>query len=212
MLRAPVHDCRDCELGAGGSCVFTRKTLRAGAVMVAQGGPPAEVAFVRSGVVGLSVVAGSGEQTWSAVRGPRSVIGIEAMAGAPAAFEARALTEVEVCAASVSVVRAALGSARGARALFELALAELTAQRRDVDFRTGPPLQRVARFVREFERLIGSHGARRPLSKARVASLVGIRPETLSRVLQRLRARGYLDARAELKVLDGPGLDALAEG
>ena len=47
MLRRPVHDCGDCELSAGGKCVFAPKKLEADTLIVAQGNVPLEVGFVR---------------------------------------------------------------------------------------------------------------------------------------------------------------------
>jgi len=210
MLRPPVHECSDCELGQAGKCVFARKKVGPDSVLVPQGSLPVEVGFVRSGVVSLSAVSGDGEQTWGAVRGPRSLLGIEAMEGVASPCEVRTLTQVEICAATVPVVKGWLGSAGGARALFNLTLTELLEQRRDVDFRTGSIPARVARFALAFERLIGTNDVQRPLSKARVAALMGIRAETLSRVLRRFSTRGLLDSTMGIRVLDRAGLEAIA--
>lgn len=212
MLRRPVQDCNDCELGSSGKCVFARKKVAADTVLVPQGSVPTEIGFVRAGVVALAAANGEGTQTWGAVRGPRSVLGIEALEGTASAYEVRTLTEVEVCAATVPVVKTWLDSPGGARALFELTLTELVEQRRDVDFRTGRIQARVARFALAFQQLIGSNDPRRPLSKARVAALLGIRAETLSRVLCRFSARGFLDSALGMKVLDREGLEAVADG
>ena len=197
---------------AGGKCVFARKKLAADSVLVAQGGLPGEIGFVRSGVIALSTVSGAGQQTWGAVRGPRSLLGVEAVEGVASPCEVRALTEVEICAATVPTVKSWLGSPGGARALFNLTLAELLEQRRDVDFRTGNVQARVARFALAFERLVGTNDALRPLSKSRVAGLLGIRAETLSRVLRRFSGAGYIDSTVGMKVLDRAALEALAEG
>lgn len=212
MLRRPVHDCNDCELKVAGKCVFARKKFTADTVLVAQGALPTEIGFVRSGVISMSAVSGDGEQTWGAVRGPRSLLGVEAVEGTPSACEVRTLTEVEICAATVPVVKTWLGSTGAARTLFNLTLTELLEQRRDVDFRTGSIQARVARFALAYERLIGTNDVHRPLSKARVAGLMGMRPETLSRVLRRFSTRGILDSASGMRVLDRAALEALAEG
>ena len=212
MLRLPVHDCGDCELGAAGACVFARKTVEPDALIILQGAVSAEVSFVRRGVIALSTVSRSGDQTWAAVRGPRSLLGVEAVTGATSACEVRALTEVEICSATVPVVKTWLDSAGGARALFDLTLTELLEHRRDVNFQTGTAEARVARFAISCERYIATASRERPLSKARVAALVGMRPETLSRVLHRFSERGYLDSSAGVRVLNRAALEALAEG
>jgi|CXWL01.1.fsa_nt_gi CRP-like cAMP-binding protein len=209
MLRRQVHDCSDCELRHDGTCAFAPKKLKADEVLTTQGTLASEVAFVRSGVVALSAVNPSGEQTWGAVRGPRSLLGVEALAGATSSCEVRALTALECCSATVSTVKFMLGSAGGARTLFGLTLTEVLEQRRDIDFRTGTAEARVARFALACERLIGRDKSQ-PLSKARVAALVGIRPETLSRVLRRFSDQGLLDASKGICVLDRRGLETLA--
>lgn len=212
MLRRPVHDCCDCELFGEGKCIFSPKTLKADELIVAQGAVSAEVGFVRRGVVALSKVSRSGDQTWGAVRGPRSVVGVEAVEGATSSCDVRALTEVEMCSASLPAVKSWISSAGGARTLFNLTLTELLEQRRDADFQTGTAETRVARFALACERLIGTGRNQRPLSKARVAALVGMRPETLSRVLRRFSERGYLDSSSGIRILDREALETLATG
>lgn len=212
MLRQPIRDCSDCELLGGGSCIFTKRTLEPDRLLVSQGSVPEEVSFVRRGVVALSAVSFSGVQTWGAVRGPRSLLGVEAISQTASACEVRALTEVDVCVASVPAVKEWLGSIGGARTLFERTLTELLEQRRDVDFQTGTVAARVARFALACERYIGGGHGQRPLSKGRVAALVGMRPETLSRVLRRFSDRGYLDSSGGVRVLDREALAALAQG
>lgn len=208
MLRKEVHDCADCELHHDGTCVFAPKRVKADEVLTTQGTVASEVGFVRSGIVALSAVNASGEQTWGGVRGPRSILGVEAVEGSASTVEVRALTDVELCSATVPTVKFMLGSPEGARRLFGLTLTELLEQRRDIDFRTGTADVRVARFALVCEQLVGKGGAQ-PLSKVRVAALIGIRPETLSRVLRRFSDNKWLDATVGIHVLDRPALEAI---
>ncbi len=201
MLRPPVHDCASCSLGPRGRCVFARKAVRAGAVMVVQGEAPPELAFVRSGIVALTTVGDDGAEAWTAIRGPRSLLGAEAMQGAASRSEVRAVTDVELCTASVQTVHRLLADPASARALFQLTVSELLDQRRDIDFRSGGTEARVARLMLALDA---------PLPKARAASLLGIRAETFSRVLRRFAARGLIDRGAAMRVLDRAALEAIA--
>jgi CRP-like cAMP-binding protein len=199
MLRERVSDCSQCELHHPGGCVFAPRKLKADEVLTAQGAVATEVGFVRSGIVSLSATSTAGAQTWGAMRGPHSLLGLEALEGARSACEVRALTDVELCVATVPSVKFMLGAPDGARTLFGLTLTEVLEQRRDIEFRTGTAEARVARFALACERFIGK-GKTQPLSKARVAALVGIRPETLSRVLT-----------SGIKVVKREALETLAE-
>ena len=211
MLRRRVDNCADCELFHGSRCVFAPRAVKADSVLNSQGTVPSEVGFIKSGIVAVSATNVAGEQTWGAVRGPRSLLGFEALEGEKSQCEIRALTEVEMCSATVPTVKFMLGSPDGARRLFGLTLTEVLEQRRDVDFRSGSAEARVARFALACERLIG-HGSGRPISKARVAALVGIRPETLSRILRRFSAHGLLDSKSGIRVLKRAALATLADG
>ncbi len=184
--------------------------MTADSVLTSQGAVPAEVAFIRSGIVAISATNAAGQQTWGAMRGPRSLLGLEALQDGHSGSEIRALTDVEMCSATVPTVKFMLDSQDGARRLFALTLTEVLEQRRDVNFRTGKAEARVARFALACERLI-EPGRAHPIPKARVAALVGIRPETLSRILNRFSERGILDSKSGIRVLQRSALETLAE-
>jgi CRP/FNR family transcriptional regulator, nitrogen oxide reductase regulator len=77
------------------------------------------------------------------------------------------------------------------------------------DFATEPVEQRVARALMRF----ASGGTRQlPLAQQDVAEFVGTTPPTLSRVLRRWRAKGFVDAgRANIYIRNPAGLAAIAE-
>jgi len=211
MIKRAVRDCSDCELLMQGRCVFAPKKLSADAVLTAQDMVAEEVTFVRNGVVAMTVLTPDGEQAHVAVRGPRSMLGLESLRKLPSPAEVTAVTDVQLCAAPAERVRAWLGPETAARRMFELAMGELLEQRRDVDFRSGPAEVRVARFLLLCAEHVG-RGKDAPFSKQRAASMLGLRPETMSRVLKRLSARGILDSTHGVRVLDVDGLKAVAEG
>lgn len=211
MFQRPVTSCDDCPMMIQGTCVFARKKVKANSVLATQGESPAEIGFVRDGIVALTSVDSTGQQTWAAMRGPRALLGFEALVQAHAECEVRTLTQVDVCGATPEAVRALSRSNAGAKVLLDLALTEVCEQRLDVGLRTGSIENRVARFALQFEQLVGSTGSVRPLSKAQVAAMIGIRPETLSRVLRRFHARGVLEVSKGIRVLQPGALRAMAQ-
>lgn len=210
MLRRSVHDCSDCELHTDGRCVFAPRTVHADALITAQGAVPTEVSFVRKGVVSTSTVSASGDVTGASVRGPRSLLGLEALRKLPSQSELRAVTEVSLCSAPIAQVESWLGPSGPARRMFEMTLDEVLEQRRDAAFRSGTAESRVARFTMVCSTLIG-RGADTPISKTRVAALLGIRPETLSRVLTSFVERGIIERGKGIKLRDVDALRAQAE-
>ncbi|MBK7859825.1 MAG: Crp/Fnr family transcriptional regulator [Archangiaceae bacterium] len=211
MIKRAVRDCSDCELMMQGRCVFAPKKLNADAVLTAQDMVAEEVAFIRKGVVAMTVLTSDGEQAHVAVRGPRSMLGLESLKSLPSPAEVTAVTELQLCAAPAERVRSWLGPETAARRMFEIAMGELLEQRRDVDLRSGRAEIRVARFLLLCAEEVG-RSKDAPFSKARAASVLGLRPETMSRVLRRLAARGMVDSTKDVRVLDVEALRALAAG
>jgi len=210
MLKRNVHQCTDCELHVAGRCIFAPRTVPPDTLIAQQGEVPTVVSFVRQGVVSASTVTASGDVTGASVRGPRSMLGLEALRNLPSQAELRAVTEVGLCSAPLSTVNSWLGPDSAARRLFELALDEVLEQRRDASFRSGTAESRVARFTIVCAELVG-RGHAAPISKNRVAGLLGIRPETLSRVLTSFAERGYIENSSGIKLRDVAALRARAE-
>lgn len=210
MFKEPVEQCQACELGRGGACPFTPRTVARDAVVGTQGQVADEVGFVKSGILVMSSVGASGDERRVSVRGPRSVVGLEALEGQPAAEEARALTDVVLCRCEVPRVKRWAGAGPGANALLQLAIAEMGLRRAEVDLRQGPALSRVARFALEYAALVES-GRGKQFSKERVARMLGMRPETFSRMLRKLSDLSLIDSRHGIKVLDAPALKRLGQ-
>lgn len=210
MLKQPVESCQSCEIGRLGACPFVARPLRRDALVTAQGEVATEIGFVREGVLSLSSVGPSGEERRVAVRGPRTVVGLEALDGQPAAEEVRALTDATLCTSDVQRVKRWMGGASGAQSLLQLAISELALRRAEVDLRQGSADVRVARFALEYAPLV-REGKGASFSKERVARMLGMRPETFSRVLRRLSDQGLIDSKRGLKVVDEAALKKLAQ-
>lgn len=188
------------------ACRFKPRPLAPGAQLWAQGSVPS-LLFIKSGLVSLDTVDTEGRELHAGVRGPRSMLGYEALAHTPARSTVVALTAATVCNLTSPGALTADETAQ----VLKLALDELAYVSRDVDLRTGPALSRVARSFLRFERLLAP-GQRAPFSKRHVASLLAVRPETLSRCLRELERRGVLTAGSQPSVRDASQLDAIAAG
>lgn len=205
MFKEPVDQCSTCELGKNGSCPFTPRLLPRDSVVSTQGQVADEVGFVKSGILVLSTVGQSGEEQRVSVRGPRSVVGLEALEGHGATEEVRALTDVVLCRSEVQRVKRWALSGPAANSLLQLAIIEMGNRRVEVDLRQGPALSRVARFALEYAALVES-GRGKHFSKERVARMLGMRPETFSRILRRLSDQGLIDSKQGIKVLNADEL------
>ena len=207
MFRPAVDHCEECPLGPSPSCRFKPRPIAAGAQLWEQGAAKPTLLFIKSGLLSLDTVDVEGRALHVGVRGPRSMLGFEALQHAPARGTVVALTPATVCTLAEPGTLTAGESAQ----LLRLAVEELSQVERDVDLRTGPALSRVARFFARFERLL-TPGQRAPFSKRHVASLLGLRAETFSRCLRELSRLGVLASARQPSVRDAAELDAIAAG
>jgi CRP/FNR family transcriptional regulator, anaerobic regulatory protein len=208
MFKEPVDQCQTCELGRNGSCPFTPRLLPRDAVVSTQGQVADEVGFVKSGILVLSSVGSTGDEQRVSVRGPRSVVGLEALEGQGAAEEVRALTDVVLCRSEVQRVKRWASAGPAANSLLQLAITEMGLRRAEVDLRQGPALARVARFAIQYAALVES-GRGKHFSKERVARMLGMRPETFSRILRKLSDQGLIDSKQGIKVLNAAELERM---
>lgn len=209
MFKDAVDQCSTCELGRTGSCPFTPRAIPRDAVVSAQGQVADEIGFVKSGILVMSSVGTGGEEQRVSVRGPRSVIGLEALEGQGTGEEVRALTDLVLCRSEVQRVKRWAAAGPAANALLQLAIAEMAQRRAEVDLRQGPAMTRVARFAIQYAALVES-GRGKHFSKERVARMLGMRPETFSRILRKLSDQGLIDSKVGIQVLDGPALQRLS--
>ncbi len=210
-----VNECAACSLGRAsnpGPCPFHDVHRPAGTILLQQGEPPACVWFVRHGTVLITSVSESGDETFCALRGPGSMLGMEALRGRPTDYEAWALSDVVMCRLDTANFRSWVGD-RGTPmgAMLEIALDE-AAQRHDERLAlAGRSVTRVARFLLERRRI---EGCDQPLhvEKQVLARMLGMRAETLSRALHRLRQGGAIADERHVRVVDPDALAQLAAG
>lgn len=223
MLDSPVRDCAECPLGSAPRCPFVNRRIPAGTTLWSQGDVPRELVLLKDGLVSLTSNDATGHEVLSAVRGPRALLGFEALRNQPARAAVDAITDIVVCTAEPTTVRHWVGLAEGAApaathgvfssatAMLNLALDELDRTAHDIDLRSGPALSRVARFLMASSTLIDA-GRQAPFSKQHVAQLLGIRAETMSRCLKKLHTAGLIDSGRTVDILDGERLAEVARG
>ena len=205
-----MNECAACTLGVAsqGPCRMTPGVRETGTILCAQGERPRTVMVIKDGFVCLSSVSTRGAELSLSLRGPGSLLCMEALRGAPSPHEVRALSRLKVCVLSGDGMGSWLGPEKSpARAVLDLVLNEGQLQRDDMHFRRGDCLTRVARFALAHASFLTERpGAVR---KGMVARLLGMRPETLSRCLSRLQERGVIDANRGVRVIDPQGLAAM---
>lgn len=177
-------------------------------MLLRHGAPVRGVYCVRSGRVRLSVADASGAERAYGMRGPGSLLGLEALLGLGSLFDAQVDTAGDIgVVTTTQFERWMANNPAHGPALVKRILAEevkLAAERQLID---GTAESRLARFLldRETNRFLSAwSGARRQ----EVAGLLGMRPETLSRTIRAFQRKGVVDA--ELRVVDSRVLRRLA--
>jgi CRP/FNR family transcriptional regulator, cyclic AMP receptor protein len=210
IFAAAVHTCQACVIGkaARRHCPFARQQLAARSILCSQGALPTKVFFVREGLLALGSNDRAGDEGGLALRGPRSFLCIEALNDEPSPTEVRALSDVELCSVSSEVLRQWIGpESSPGWAVVSFLLSELHQRERDRGWLEGKSLTRVARYL--LARDLWPQDEK-PLRKLTVARMLGMRPETLSRCLRKLVARGLIEGGHGHRLRDVPALRAMS--
>jgi CRP-like cAMP-binding protein len=154
--------------------------------------------FVRAGRLLLTSSSDGGDELSCRMRTRGSLVGLEALRGAAADYEAWTVEPSQLCHVGAEQARAWLGEPESpAHALLELALDEVTRAREESVALAGGAVERVARFL--FTRTAGEPLA---IEQQLFARMLRMRPETLSRALKRLRTAGAVAKGRTVRVLD----------
>jgi len=183
----------------------------AGTVLATQGQRLHEVFIVREGTVVVTCFTADGDEVWSSIRGPDTLIGAELLRHGRCEVDVVALTEVRLLRISPDDFRSWVGPLHSpAAAIIEHLLQEISALGRDRAMTAGTAVARIARFLRERHRM---ESAGRPfdIEQRILARVLQIRPETVSRILTKLRQDGILAPGPRLSVIDAHRLSRLAD-
>jgi len=165
--------------------------------------------LVQSGDVILRSVSAAGDESALGLRGPGTLLGIEAVTHQTSAVEARTVTDTVLCTIDPDVFRRWVAPGQtAAGAVLEYAVRETGQLRAERAALSGEAPARVARFL--LERFESTGHERLEVSQRLLASVLGIRPETLSRAISSFRREGALAPGRGLVIADAGRLRELA--
>ncbi len=202
--------CNRCALANTGRerCPFVRASFPPGHIFFHQGDSPQAAHFVSRGLVLLSATDEDGNLLRQALRPAGTLLDAQVARRAIHRATATAVTSVDACVLALSSLDAWMGPRQSpSRAVLELALAEAQATEREALRARRHATARVASFLLEHAEV------ERPLEiqQQLVAGLLGLRPETLSRALAKLRETGAIGGRRRIRIVDARALAQAAE-
>lgn len=194
-----------------------RRTLKRATTLFTEGDTSDRVVIIESGRIKISYFTEDGREVVLAVRGPGELLGeFSAIDGEPRSATATALDDAEVLVISAEDFRSFVRErSSSAFALLELVVARIRdADRKRIEFAAYDTVGRVARRLVEMAERFGTPDERGtkidlPLSQDELAGWTGASREAVSKALQHLRGRGWIETgRRNIIVLD---LEALAK-
>jgi CRP-like cAMP-binding protein len=183
-----------------------------GSVPVQAGAPVPGVLVLVSGAVRLSLRDGANEERVLRLVAPREPFCLaSAVLDRPSPYQAAALAASELLVIPAASVRSLLErDAPFARGLIQALAArelELCAEIHAAAFRSGA--QRLASYIEGLASGSGARTVRLPCSKTLIAARLGMKKETLSRLLKRFAGGGIIGvSRGEIQILDPARLAA----
>ena len=182
---------------------MTLEAVAAGTTLYVEGMPATRVIYVVAGFVGLW--RGAEEERGAGVPGltrrAGGLLGSEGLAQQEYADTAITLTDVTICTAERQRVWcwATEGTVEAARAVMEVLIRTQCSEQPRASSAEGTASRRIARWLADESR----GGVGPPIPRAVIAGLLGMLPETFSRGLATLSARGAIAVnRKEIRVID----------
>jgi len=194
--------CAECVLGpTAGPCGFRTQTVADGTTLAEADEVPSQLVHLKSAVVELVTTSMAGGERRYSLRGPGALVGWQVLAGTKSCSAVRVLHGGEVCTMTAEAARAA--DTTLAAALLEPVAVELAQTACELHLSNQPAATRVARFL--LAEIICVSQTLDGRTARSVARQLGIRHETLSRILKKLEANGCIE-RSPLRVIDREGL------
>lgn len=194
-----------------------RRRFARGSTLFGEGGSSEQVMIVLSGRVKISHFTSDGREIILAVRGPGELLGeLSAIDQEPRSATALAAEPVEVLVMTVEDFQQFVSTTPRAAMVLLLGLTRRLreADRKRIEFAAFDTVGRVALrlldLADQFGEPSGSAGAVRitvPLSQQELAGLIGASREAVSKALQHLRNRGWIETqRRGISILDRDAL------
>jgi len=186
---------------------------RRGEIIARRGAPLSGVIVVSAGTVKLSLRNAEGEERVLRIVGAGQAFGEPtALLGKPCLYDAVALTDASLCSVPAPAIFGLLARDKRFARFIVLALAErsYTILSEFEAATTQRGAQRLAGYL-ESLRNGGATRVHLPVSKTVVAALLGMKKETLSRLLHQFSVEGIIGvARRDIAILDANRLAAAA--
>ncbi|MDP4032142.1 MAG: Crp/Fnr family transcriptional regulator [Pseudorhodobacter sp.] len=187
----PVRDGMVSLLGQS----LTRREYKAGEVVFEQGSPHRGVHCVSRGIIAVRALGEGGRSTLLRLAYPGDLVGFRAfLRNRPHRTEARALVASRICTVQRNEANVVVGGSPLVHdRLVKRCIDEIDAsQEKIVAAATGSSRLRLIQLLL---RLLAAHGApcdgqikaRLPLSRRDMAEMLGVQPETMSRLFRRLK-------------------------
>jgi CRP/FNR family transcriptional regulator, anaerobic regulatory protein len=190
-------------------CPSQERNFKAGRTLVEQGETPNAVILLKQGLVGLCTVDGDGMELGCTVRGPTTLLGLEAIFAMRTTYRVWALTNLIVCEAPIVRLGPWIGSLdTPLGALMHLGIEEANrrvTERLDLG---GAAVARIARFL--LRRCVDLRQSQLELSQRLLARVLSMAPETVSRALGKLHAVGAVSSTHPIAIGDEEKLRLLA--
>lgn len=206
-------NCPVCPLGGVNwphGCPSLERKVIAGDTLIEQGDAPRAVMLLKEGLVGMCTVNDAGAELGCTVRGPRTLLGLEALYSMKSSYRVWALTNITLCEAPIERLGPWIGSlSTPLGALLRLAIEEgnrRVTERLDLG---GGAVSRIARLL--LRRCVDLQRNRLELSQRLVARVLSMTPETVSRALSKLHSAGAVATTRPIAIGDVKQLRRLAE-
>jgi len=188
-------------------------SFKKGELLAKQGSLMSQVIYIREGFVKI-FMENAGEIVTIGIAQPYSFVGIQALYGSPVfPFSVEALTDTEVCMKDINTFRElVLENVEFAQGVIEILNANLTQSYNRIFTLTTRQIS--ARFCELLfymrNVLYASNPFQLTISRKELADLVSTTPESVSRILAGLRAKGVIKVDGQrIEILDSEELESM---
>lgn len=188
-----------------------------GIALTRRGGPATDVIAVAQGMLKLALQRADGAERVMRFVGPGESFGeAAALLGRPSAVDATALANSIVVVMTATSIRSLMGPdaqfAQRIAALLATRMLNLLTEVEASELR--PAGERLAAYLLDLAEPLGADGhltAHLPATKTLIAARLGMKKETLSRLLHHLAGRQLIEVfRRDISILDRRGLSEIA--
>jgi len=181
--------------------------------LITQGDPPDFLHIVMDGLVELFATWNGRETTMSVVRPIATFILAATVKDAPYLMSARTLEKSRIVLLPSEDVREVFNddSAFAKAIVTELALCYRTAVKHSKDLKLRSSVERLANYLVRQQKSAGTSNFELTIEKRRLASLLGMTPENLSRAIKAMKPYGVEITGAQIVITDLDDLKTLAK-